>query len=350
MPSVFTAPARACCAAWLAAPAMALAAPQYIAHEIQDPQGHSLYAFALNDHAQVVGRTNAKRYVRDAQAFFAGRHTYTSQAVFGGDFSFARAINNAGDIAGHYLRDKSDFRPRAFIQQRGQAPLELFADDAAWASEVSGINRQGMVVGTVQLTPTSNWQAFSWQGGQATLLVNAFGGVYSDAEAVNDSGVVVGTATDSVGFMHAFRHERGKMVALPSLLPYSSAPGDVAYAVNAAGDAVGSCAVVNFFRHACLWKDGGVTDLGVLPGAGWSQAFGINDAGVAVGRSDGDGRSVHAVIFRDGQVMDLDPLTTLPPGVHLDVAIAINKAGQIVAQGKDAKGRHSYWLEPVPAH
>jgi probable HAF family extracellular repeat protein len=350
MPMVVAASVRACCAVLLAAaPLLSLAAPQYVASEIQSPQGQSMYAIALNDHAQVVGRTNAKRKVDEARAFVAGPHTFKSAAIFGADLSFALAINNAGDVVGHYTPDTDVFERRAFLQRRGQAPINLFAEGEFWISNAMGINRHGMVVGAVEKSGLTDYQAFVWQNGAATLLVNTLGGSYSTANAVNDSGVVVGTATDADGFEHAFRYENGQMVGLPTLV--QRAPRDWAYAVNAVGDVAGACLLANFHRHACVWKDGGVADLGALPDAEWSNAFGINDAGVAVGQSGGEGHSPHAVVFRDGQVMNLNTLATLPPGVHLDIAIAINEAGQIVAQGKDAEGlRHSYRLEPVPAH
>jgi probable HAF family extracellular repeat protein len=346
---VFAASVRAGCTALLAAaPLLSLAAPQYVAREIEGPQGQSMYAVALNDHAQVVGRTNVQRKADEARAFFAGLHTFKSIAVFGADWSSALAVNNAGDVVGYYTPDKDVFEQRAFLQRRGQAPVNLFAEGEFWLSSARGINRHGMVVGAVKRSGLTDYQAFVWQDGETTLLVNTLGGSYSTANAVSDSGVVVGTATDANGFEHAFRYENGQMVGLPAA---QRGPRDEAYAVNAAGDVVGACVLANFHRHACLWKGGGVVDLGALPDAAWSKAFGINDAGVAVGQSGGEGHAPHAVVFRDGQVMSLNTLTTLPSGVRLDVAITINDAGQIVAQGKDANGRrHSYWLEPVPAH
>jgi probable HAF family extracellular repeat protein len=346
---LFTASVRACNAVLLAtAPLLSVAAQQYVAREIEGPQGQSMYAVALNDHAQVVGRTDAKRQADEAKAFFAGPHAFKSKAIFGADWSFALAINDAGDTVGYYAPDQDAFEQRAFLQRRGRSAINLFAPGEFWLSSAHGINRQGMVVGAVQRSGLTNYQAFVWQDGETTLLLNTLGGSYATANAVNDSGVVVGTATDANGFEHAFRYESGQMVGLPAA---QRAPRDEARDVNAAGDVVGACVLANFQRHACLWKDGGVVDLGALPDAAWSKAFGINDAGAAVGQSGGEGYSPHAVVFRDGQVMNLNALTTLPSGVHLDVAIAINAAGQIVAQGKDANGRrHSYWLEPVPAH
>lgn len=339
-------------AAALALPLQALAASafafEYVAHEIRGDQGQSVYAQALNDRGWVVGRTDARLRPRVAEAFFASPQAFKSRAVFGADFSFAQAINHAGDIAGHYQLDKNTYGPRAFLKRRGQPLLDLFA--AGWIGHAGGINRHGTVVGAALPAGTANFQAFVWQDGQVTLLTNTLGGDRSDANAVNDDGVVVGSATDADGALRAFRHENGEMIALPSLAPLG-ALGDVAEAINAAGDVAGSCEAPSLYHHACVWKGDAVVDLGTLPRAIWSQAYGINGAGVAVGRSGGEGHSAHAVVFRDGRVLNLNQLTQLPPGVHLDLAISINEAGQIIVQGKDAdRARHSYLLVPVLAH
>lgn len=352
MPQLFETPMRAICAAILAAPLLAMAAPQYVAHEIAGPDGQTMFALGMNDQGQIVGRTNGNRKVERAGAFFAGRHVFRATAIFGAELSLARAINHAGDIVGYYTPDTDKFEQRAYLQRRGQKPVDLFAAGEYWLSLPQAINRDGMVVGAVEVSGLTNYQAFVWKDGVTTLLESPFGGSYSAANAVSDHGIVVGTATDADGFEHAFRYADGQMVGLPSLV--QKAPKDEARAVNSAGDVAGSCRLADFHRHACLWTAvGGIVDLGALPNAAWSKGFGLNDAGVAVGQSGsaGDEDQVpHAVVFREGQVVDLNAVTQLPAGVHLDIAFAVNEAGQIVAQGKDAQHKYrSYRLDPVTA-
>lgn len=346
----FETPIRAVCAAILAAPLLAMAAPQYIAHEIAGPDGQTLFALAMNDQGQIVGRTNANRKVDRGAAFFSSRRVFRETAIFGAELSLARAINNAGDIVGYYTPDTDEFEQRAYLQRRGQAPVDLFAAGEFWLSLPMAINREGMVVGAVEVSGLTDYRAFVWNDGVTTLLDSPFGGSYSTANAVSDKGVVVGTATDADGFEHAFRYANGQVTGLPSLV--QKGPKDEARAVNSAGDVAGSCRLADFHRHACLWKEGGgIVDLGALPDAAWSKAFGLNDAGVAVGQSgsaaDQD-QVPHAVVFRQGRVDDLNAVTQLPAGVHLDIAFAVNEAGQIVAQGKDAQHKYrSYRLDPV---
>ncbi len=100
------------------------------------------------------------------------------------------------------------------------------------------------------------------------------------------------------------------------------------HGVNESGQAVGASGHPHGAdTHAFFWqKQGGIRDLGTLPGGDYSSAFAINDSGVVVGTSNMS-TSTHAFSWTPAQ--GLQDLGTLP-GANASSALAINNQGQIV--------------------
>jgi len=99
------------------------------------------------------------------------------------------------------------------------------------------------------------------------------------------------------------------------------------HGVNESGQAVGASGYPHGAEtHAFFWqKQGGIRDLGTLPGGDYSSAFAINDSGVVVGTSN-TSTSSHAFSWIPAQ--GLRDLGTLP-GANASAAFAINNLGQI---------------------
>src|SRR5512140_2581536 len=99
------------------------------------------------------------------------------------------------------------------------------------------------------------------------------------------------------------------------------------HGVNASAQAVGASGHPHGAEtHAFFWqKQGGIRDLGTLPGGDYSAAFAINNSGVVVGTSN-TATSTHAFSWTLTQGLhDLGAL----PGANASAALSINNQGQI---------------------
>jgi probable HAF family extracellular repeat protein len=108
----------------------------------------------------------------------------------------ATAINNQGQVAGVRYTPYTD--QQAFIWNPGGAGMQLLPMlPGAIASSGSGINKSGEVVGwSLGNYPNPVYQAFIWTPAGGTQNIGNLGGMNGVvAEAVNDSGQVVGYST-----------------------------------------------------------------------------------------------------------------------------------------------------------
>lgn len=112
-----------------------------------------------------------------------------------------------------------------------------------------------------------------------------------------------------------------------------------AAAINNLGQVVGEADTPSGYRHAFLWENGVMTDLGVLQGDRISFAADINDyAQVACNSSYAGGSSWDAFLWDEGQRIELGDLDNSGA-----LAYAINNSGQIVGMSEVyGQGRHGF--------
>src|SRR5881296_3221503 len=296
----------------------------------------------------------------------------------GGTSSGGNSINNQTWAAG-YSRLTGDQTRHAVLWRSG-----LLSDLGTLGGPNSSVtwnvkNTQGVIVGISQTADPEplgeSWSSaafystpnnvgyinlgFVWEQslGQMRGLPNFPGGNNGFATGANNLGQVVGWAENGV-------HD-GACVS-PQVLQFRPAmwtlgppdqiqdlpliPGDTsgaATAINDNGQIVGISGICDqavgrhTARHAVLWENGGVTDLGNLGAQWWNTPTAINQRGDVVG-FDGDpafveGDILHAFMWtREDGIRHLKPLQGRSPK-HVDSeAYGINQARQVVGISCDA--------------
>jgi len=174
-------------------------------------------------------------------------------------------------------------------------------------------------------------QAAYWSSPTNAHLLAGLGDLYAAAFGINDVGNACGKAFVDAEHQRAVYWE-GTAAAqiLPDLDTRPDMGNSTCNQLNGAAAKIGTSQTFSGDTHATAWDSAnGIHDLGTLQGSGDSEAVGINASGSIVGSSsftypDG-GTAKHAVLWRNGSLMDLGTL-----GGRNSFADAINDAGQIV--------------------
>jgi len=222
-----------------------------------------------------------------------------------------------------------------------------------WGSGLSyanGINQAGQVVGYAYNGSTTD--AFLWTKGASDGVpsnpqmkdLGTLGGTStsglpsSDGNGINNAGQVVGEAYTAGGTDHAFLWTNGGtdgVATNPQMIDLGTLPGDsnsIAYGINKATNShgvqvVGESDSASGQRHAFLWQNGVMTDLGTLGGT-FSIAYAISDPGQVTGQASLNGDTVtHAFLWQNGVMTDLRTL-----GGTFSNGQAINAGGQVAGE------------------
>lgn len=318
----------------LLGPAAASAQPTYGVTFL--PTG--FVGFDMNNAGQIVGRT----LQNEAWIWSDSGIVNLSQLVPGVE---AYAINNRGDVAGHYMYPGAS----AFIYSDGRFRDIGLVPGLNYATP-HAINDKGQVAGTAGNFPGDTSRPFFYDG--STMIgLGTFGGDQGDALGLNDKGTVVGNAAlapppDSpYGQRLPFIYRNGDLRQLRT----GEATAYSANDINDAGAIVGSA----WFPDAGLGQpyvyEGGV--MRSLGGPG-GDALAINGAGDIVGiRPSLDDLQYRAFVYSGGALANLNDLILPEPGWTITRAEDINDAGQILATAcfGSTSACQSVRLDLVPA-
>jgi probable HAF family extracellular repeat protein len=171
---------------------------------------------------------------------------------------------------------------------------------------------------------------------------------FSEATAINNAGLIVGTSGFAHGGHRAVLWENAASIRDLGTLPGDS--GSESYAINDLGQVVGTSSGPSG-EHAWIWaKRDGMRSLGSLPGGDFSRALGINNLGQVVGISSTAMGASHAFIWTaSGGMRDLNDLIPVSR-ILLISAAGINDRGQILAYGGDRDALNNDlldWLGPI---
>jgi len=170
--------------------------------------GKDSSARGVNSSDQVVGYA----YLASGtfHAFLRTGGTMLDLGTLGGDYSYAYAINDAGQIVGAAaLPDNT--RTHAFFSN-GSGPFQDLGDLGYNVSEALALNSTGtLVVGRATVPSNTGYtlyHAFAWNGGVMRdlngLIPANSDWILNEATGVNDAGVIVGNGTFG-GQTRAFR-------------------------------------------------------------------------------------------------------------------------------------------------
>lgn len=254
-------------------------------------------------------------------SLFASSWTLTDIGTLGGSETFADSINDLGQVVG-MSRLAGDSDTHAFFYNNGvMQDLAPINSGDIRASFRVGLNNVGRIVSGVVVGDAYYPTIYNLQSGQTTTLgsLGSTSGFTGVATAINDSGVAVGVSYLSSGVRHAFVYRNGAMNDLGSLGGYSGA-----LSINSSGAAVGfSSDSPNGFGRAVIWANNSILD---ISNGFESQARRINDFGQVVGETLTPTGTREAFLWNNGTSENLG---ILAPGRSSD-AFSINNEGNVV--------------------
>lgn len=195
-------------------------------------------------------------------------------------------------------------------------------------SDASAVNDSGLVTGL--MSENDDGHVYTYQNGKFIDLFPILDGLTGEPTGLNQNGVIA-SATNVNGFFFPTTYDAstGARTVISGLGGQSGNLVGFATAVNNFGQAVGYAYVPSGEWHPFFYSAGLTTDLGCLPGEDvpcYGYALGINDTGEIVG---GTGKE-HAFRWKEGEMKRLDP-----DGMT-GRAYAVNSQGQITGYVCDA--------------
>lgn len=278
---------------------------------------------AINESGEVVG------YSLTANATHAFMYKQGKMVDINiGANSFARAINNNGQVVGDYF-GPTGIMPFLYDNSLSSS-LNLLS--GITESHAYGINDESVIVGFYDLDSGGlNRYAFIYKNGVMSPIITQFGYAHGEATAINNQGQIL---IDIGGQGYIYKDGYARYIGA-----LDSAPNEVVrpYAMNNKGEVVGYTNGTGF-----LYTQGKMIDLGALvrpEKPGFMTATAINDLTQVVGYfMDSDGYQTY--LYKDGELLYLNSLPAVKAaGLKLWEATGINNSGQIACwgYGKDGK-------------
>lgn len=229
----------------------------------------------------------------------------------------------------------SDFRPLvllglSLVAAHAQPKYTFAILDTGRNIQIRDLNDSGVAVGSYQIDTSDPFRAFVLKDG-AFKELGDFGGGQSSADEINNQGIIVGTAQNTLKEKRPFYRERDTLF---EIMPY---PGEFGLSINDKGQIAGYTV-----RYGPAANRGYLFDHGLLKLL--PQQFrpaAINDNGMMVGQADGRGS-----LYRGDTLL----LLPLPPGFTSVDAVDINNRGQVAGYASRGDSAASFIFEDHAYH
>jgi probable HAF family extracellular repeat protein len=295
---------------------------------------------AINDKGEVTGMfLNEYGNSGDTQyyGFSYKNGTFQSLGFPENGGSLGRSINSSGQIVGD-LFTHSD-RYAAKYNNGTITPIPGLGENGGMSLD---INNAGTIVGVSYSLNSHYLYGFIYQDGVIENIGN-----YLWPMAINNSGEISGFSNEFTSFGNrqdsAFVYQNGQIDYLGTLGGRES----FAFDINDSGQIIGWATNAEEMRRPFIYQDEKMIEIGNLSSNG--EAVSINNLGDIVGifyQANGSDR--RAFVFHEGVFSDLNDLVTLPDGWVLHHANGINDSGQIIATGINGDGaQHAFLLTPT---
>lgn len=291
----------------------------------------------INDNGQIVG----SQYLWESG-------TLTELGFLpGANATYAKGINNLGQIVGSSGLLGSSITDRAFVWQDGimsslgtpPASICTFCN----YTTANDINDQGQVIGDLSVPFAYPYQlGFVWANGGLTDAIAADSATL--AIAINDAGKVLINGAD-LGRNWSAIWDNGNLTQL-NRLPELGGRMSSAKDINNADQVIGSLTLMSGVRggfYTMLWTGDTVTELGNFFSF---SANSINDSTLVVGASRSNNSTSYASLGENGELFDLNTLIPADWGWELVSASKINNKNQIIGTGKINGESRGFLLTP----
>ncbi len=285
-------------------------------YALGDLGGSTSFARGINEAGTVVGE--AKLANGETHAFYwkPRERRMVDLGTLGGGDSRATAINNGGVVVGTSKTSPGEYCGRAVVwttdySRPPRVLPDLVPNDPYSCSQPSAINERGDIVGF------SSGQAVRWVDGNVEALSKPPEFDHCLANSVNDRGWITLTCL-SYGNARGFLWREGVLTDIGILAGnYSNAEG-----INNKGQVAGYGLTSTGTLNAFLWRD----SISVLDNlGGYTNARAVSENGLAAGEA-GVGYDIRAVFWdRQGSITNLGAL----PGSTFSAAFGVNNAGTV---------------------
>ncbi len=324
--------------------------PPYNITEILPPAGATgMTAMAINSRGDVAGYYTSA--ANETRGFVWSNNALTTLPPLPGHAQcLAQGITDEGAAVGY---SGPSFAPDKAVIWTNAQPVSLDTLGGPW-SAAEGVSSTGLVAGWATVEQTSTrFHGFVYDGSTMHDVGLLLGGVATELSDVNAQGVAVGDGQTNEGHFRAIMVDPNEGIielgTLGGVTSAAEAISDAGHIVGRAQVGVPSAATFEgIVRHAFMWHEGKMIDLGSLPGLEESRAMDVNSSAQAVGTANNANFSIlKPFLWQDGTMTDLNALLPAGSGWVLRTAMAINESGWIVGNGTLNGQPRAYLLRPA---